>query len=449
MTAADERQVLGRVADHAHAERRDVALEGGLVEALHLGLHGEVGVRIEGRGPPEDGRHAVVGVLLARQADAVHLAREAQPLRAAEEVAVQPERLQREPLHGADLGAEAHAARLVLDHGEPVVEPVARPQRLRLVERYGRERARAAQALLHPLELIGVEHVARGEARDLADALGPHALVAHDGELAEAHHGAGTDGHRDVERLAREVGHDALVARLRGGVAHVAPALDGLAGGLADDAGGRGLAGRELLGQLGAGRQRRDLRLAEAVERPGVHADLDALDGLRRLEGRDLGRLAPVDQDAHHGAVVALRVEPTHDPRVVRARRGDQVLGVVEPLVLRAQQERGLLDLPAQVLLAAHAQAHVHALRPGGCEPHPKPQRDRGRAAQRAPRGGEPPQRPRRARRSRPGLASRSIHAARPTPARPGAPPSSRGRRRSRPCGGPCVTPAPWARAKR
>ena len=242
------------------------------------------------------------------------------------------------------------------------------------------------------LELAGVEHVVGGKAGDLADARLAHALGALDVEPPEAHHGARPDGDRHVERLAREVGHDLLVGDLGLGAADLAPALDGLGRGLPDDARGRGLAEGEVLGQLGAGRQGVHLRAAEAVERPRVHADLDAPDPLGRVEGRDLGRLAPVHQDRDHGAVVALRVEPAHDARVVGARRRDQVLGLGQPLVLGAQQQRGLLDLGAQILLALHGEAHGHALRPARREPDPEAERHRRPGPQGPPRGKRAPE---------------------------------------------------------
>jgi len=146
------------------------------------------------------------------------------------------------------------------------------------------------------------------------------------------------------------VRRDLLTGQFRLGMTGLAPAADTGLGRFADRGGAGACTDAEGFGNLGALCKRRDLGAAELEPRTRFDVDGDALDGRRRIEGRNIGRLAPVDRDRHHRPEPAIAVKRGNDPSIIRLRRGKQRLWRAVVAVQQADQRHRPPDLAAQVI---------------------------------------------------------------------------------------------------
>ena len=82
---------------------------------------------------------------------------------------------------------------------------------------------------------------------------------------------------------------------------------------------------------------------AEMKQRPGIDRDTHRCRFGKLRVGRQVGSLAPVDQDADRAAVAGLAVERGQQPPIVAARLGQQAGGAGGRLVaVRPQRRRAL-----------------------------------------------------------------------------------------------------------
>ena len=263
------------------------------------------------------------------------------------------------PVVVRELDPGADPARLLLDHGQVHVEGVARPEAVGLGQGDGREHARAAQPGADRFERVGIEALAGGKARDLAQAPFAQALQAGHAHLAEGDGRAGGEGDARIDAVGEVVGGDVGFGDLGLGVALVAPAGHPLARRRLDRAGAGDLAGAIFLRQVGSLCHRRDGGAGKAELRPGLHLDQHLRDGVGGVERRDLRRLEAVEGDLDDGVVIAQVVERAEQAGIVGAGGGEDVLAGEAAVLQRAGDQRGIAEGPLERLGVVAGDAEV------------------------------------------------------------------------------------------
>ena len=300
----------------------------GFVQMGQFGGEPRRGVGGQGCGPIKIELEPVIHAAVSG-ADIGNPAFDTEAFGAAQQVAVHPCGRKVEPFEAGDFAAKAEVAGLFFDHGDGGAQKIDRGDAFVFGNGDRGEGAGAAQAVFGAVDFGGVKGFALGQARNLADAVFARALLADDIDRAEAQARAGVERDARREGAVGVIGDHVLPGDAGFGIALRAPAIDTGGDGLADGAALRGLAGGKAIGQFGIGCQRGDGGLGKAELRAGIDADLNLRDPLRGIQGGDIRRLAPVEEDGDDGGVVALGIKRADQAAIFGAGGGQHLIGLI------------------------------------------------------------------------------------------------------------------------